>query len=168
MCREKDINKLFDSMTDYFQGDKKRIFHFTKVFTLAGMIGGLEQLDENELFILRTAALVHDIGIKPSEKKYGSCTGKQQELEGPPVAEKMLTNLDFPSEVISRVSYLVAHHHTYNNIDGLDYQILVEADLIVNMEEDGLSSEAIKSCIDKVFKTESGTRLCKNIFLAHC
>lgn len=166
MDKEKYINKLFASMTDYFQGDKKRIFHFTKVFTLAGLIGGLEQLDENELFILRAAALVHDIGIKPSEKKYGSCTGKQQELEGPPVAEKMLSELSFPQEVISRVSYLVAHHHTYDNIDGRDYQILVEADLIVNMEEDGLSKAAVISCIDKVFKTNSGAKLCKAIFLA--
>lgn len=166
MDKEKYINKLFASMTDYFQGDKKRIFHFTKVFTLAGLIGGLEQLDENELFILRAAALVHDIGIKPSEEKYGSCTGKQQELEGPPVAEKMLSELSFPQEVISRVSYLVAHHHTYDNIDGRDYQILVEADLIVNMEEDGLSKAAVSSCIDKVFKTNSGAKLCKTIFLA--
>lgn len=166
MDTEKYINKLFVSMTDYFKGDKKRIFHFTKVFALAGMIGRLENLGENELFVLRAAALVHDIGIKPSEEKYGSCSGKQQELEGPPVAEKMLSELSFPQDVISRVSYLVAHHHTYDNIVGMDYQILVEADLIVNMEEDGLSKAAVRSCIDKVFKTKSGAQLCESIFLA--
>ncbi len=27
---------------------------------------------------------------------------------------------------LDRVQYLIAHHHTYDNIDGIDYQILVE------------------------------------------
>ena len=35
--------------------------------------------------------------------------------------------------MIRRVEYLVGHHHTYKDIDGLDYQILVEADFLVNI-----------------------------------
>ena len=34
----------------------------------------------------------------------------------------------YTEEQIERVKYLVGHHHTYDNIDGLDYQILIEAD----------------------------------------
>lgn len=42
------------------------------------------------------------------------------------------------------MEYLVGHHHTYKDIDGLDYQILVEADFLVNYFEDGLDKEHIK------------------------
>lgn len=158
------LNKLFLKMTEYFKGDKKRICHFTKVFSFASLIGAQEGLDEETLFILKAAAIVHDIGIKPSEEKYGTCNGKQQELEGPPVARRMLKELSFSNDVAERVAYLVAHHHTYSNIQGLDYQILVESDFIVNMEEDNMSTSAIKSCLQEIFKTKTGTELCKNIF----
>lgn len=56
----------------------------------------------------------------------------------------MLTHLGFKEQVIRRVEYLVGHHHTYKDIDGLDYQILVEADFLVNYFENGLDKEHIK------------------------
>ena len=68
----------------------------------------------------------------------------------------MLSRLDFSEEIISRVKYLVAHHHTYDCIDGYDYQILAEADFIVNMDEDEMSVDAISRCIDRIFRTKSG------------
>ena len=37
-------------------------------------------------------------------------------------ARTMLTALSWPQEVIDRVCYLVGHHHTYDNIDGMDYR----------------------------------------------
>jgi hypothetical protein len=39
----------------------------------------------------------------------------------------MLGRLGFGAALVERVCYLVGHHHTYTNIDGPDYQILVEA-----------------------------------------
>ena len=54
----------------------------------------------------------------------------------------MFEELGFDQDVSERVQYLIAHHHTYNNIDEIDYQILVEADFLVNIMEDGLSKEA--------------------------
>ena len=131
-------------MTDYYAGDAKRIQHFIKVRGFAATIGRLEGLDKEELFVLETAALVHDIGIKVCERKYGSCNGKLQELEGPAEAEKLLVSLgDFSTETIERVCWLVAHHHTYNDIADIDYQILVEADFLVNVFEDGILPDAI-------------------------
>lgn len=44
---------------------------------------------------------------------------------------------------IERVAYLVGHHHTFQRIDGLDYQILIEADFIVNAAESAYSKENI-------------------------
>lgn len=55
-----------------------------------------------------------------------------------------------------RILYLIGNHHTYTGIDGADYQILVEADFIVNIFEDGLDHDAIESIKKNIFKTESG------------
>lgn len=59
------------------------------------------------------------------------------------------------------MEYLVGHHHTYKDIDGLDYQILVEADFLVNYFEDGLDKEHIKKSAEKIFKTETGKKISK-------
>ena len=63
------------------------------------------------------------------------------EKEGPAVARGMLMRLGFAENVIERVCYLIGHHHTYTGIEGRDYQILVEADFLVNLYEDGRSEE---------------------------
>lgn len=73
----------------------------------------------------------------------------------------MLTELGFNETDIQRICYLVAHHHTYTNIDGIDYQILVEADFLVNFYEDHLKQEAIQAAYNKIFRTEAGKKLCK-------
>ena len=156
---------LQQKMIEYYSGDPKRIQHFIKVHSFAKMIGALEGLNASTQNILEIAAIIHDIGIKISEEKYSNCNGKLQEQEGPAIAKKMLTELNYDDKIIERVCYLVGHHHTYNNIDGIDYQILVEADFLVNMYEDGLNKEAILSAYNKIFRTKSGSQLCKIIFL---
>lgn len=159
-----EAERLIQKMVAYYSGDPKRIQHFIKVYSFASLIGKEEKLEGNIQFILETAAIVHDIGIKAAEMKYQSASGNYQELEGPPIAEKMLTELCYPPDVIERVCYLVGHHHTYNEIDGLDYQILVEADLLVNMYEDEMGVNAINFALNKIFRTKTGIRLCKTIF----
>ena len=63
-----------------------------------------------------------------------------------------MTELGYPQEVIERVSYLVGHHHSYDQIEGMDYQILVEADFIVNMYEDAESEENCRKVCKRIFK----------------
>ena len=86
------------------------------------------------------------------------------EMEGPPEAEKLLIPLTDDAAFIERVCYLVGHHHTYSNIDGMDYQILVEADFLVNLYEDKEHIKAVRSAYEKIFRTQSGRKLCKEIF----
>ena len=124
----------------------------------------MENVDAETLFILETAALTHDIGIHLCEEKYGNCNGKLQEKEGPAIAEKLLSDLGFSGEVSERVQYLIAHHHTYNNIDGIDYQILVEADFLVNMCEDELSEEALQNAYRNIIRTETGKKICREMY----
>lgn len=154
---------LLTKMCNYYDGDIKRINHFMKVYAFAKAIGESENLDERTMYILETAAAVHDIGIKISEQKYNSAAGNYQELEGPPEAEKMLSELGYESDIIKRVCFLIGHHHTYENIDGIDYQILIESDFLVNIDEDNMFN-SIKSIDEKIFKTESGKRIMRNLF----
>lgn len=158
------INEVFRKMTEYYFGDPKRIQHFTKVYAYAGLIGKLEGLNQKELCILETAALVHDIGIKEAEATYNSCAGKYQEELGPGIANELLKQAGYDDSIIERVCFLVGHHHTYSGIDGADYQILVEADFIVNMYEEGCGRREILSVYNKIFKTESGKRIYANMF----
>mgnify|MGYP002572322637 CR=1 FL=1 len=158
------INKIHLAMIQLYKGDAKRIQHFCKVHSYAKLIAETENVDKKCLFIIEAAALTHDIGIHFCEEKYGNCNGKLQEKEGPAIAEKLLRKLGFEQEVSERVQYLIAHHHTYHNIDGLDYQILVEADFLVNLFEDNLSKEAAVNAYQNIFKTATGKRICKEMF----
>lgn len=157
-------NRLLDAMIAYDAADPKRIQHFLKVYQFAKLIGEEEGLDERTQHILETAAIVHDIGIRPAEAKYGSCEGPLQEKEGEPEAERLLTQLGYEPEVTQRVAYLVGHHHTYSMIDGLDYRILVEADFLVNLYEDNAPMEAVKAAYEKMFVTDAGRKICRVMF----
>ena len=159
-----NLNQLFCEMIQYYRNDPKRIQHFTKVHSYAKLIGELSGMQGEELLTLEAAAYVHDIGIKVAEEKYGSSNGRLQEQEGPAEAEKMMKLLGFEPEVIERVSYLVGHHHTYTDIDGIDYQILIEADYIVNACESGYSKRNISDFMDKIMKTASGKEAAKEVF----
>ena len=159
------LNKLHMAMIELYKGDSRRIQHFCKVHSYARLIAQMENVDYKTLFIIETAALTHDIGIHTCEEKYGECGGRLQEKEGPALAKELLERLGFETDISERVQYLIAHHHTYNNIDGIDYQILVEADFLVNMYEDNLSKEAVLKAYDSIFKTEYGKKICKDMYL---
>lgn len=163
---EHSIEKIISAAITYDTGDPKRIQHFLKVHAFARLIGLEEKLDAHTQFILETAAVVHDIGIHKAETVYGMNTGKYQEELGPAVAEELLLPLGWPREVIDRVKYLVGHHHTYTNVDGIDYQILLEADFLVNLYEDNEPPAVQKRVYETIFQTECGKRLCREQFPA--
>jgi HD superfamily phosphodiesterase len=158
------LNDLYANMIEYFAGDAKRVQHFVKVHSFAKLIGQNENLDKDVLTVLEAAAFVHDIGIKTAEEVCGRCDGKLQEKYGPAEAEKILKKSGFEEAEIARISYLVGHHHTYSGIEGLDYQILVEADFLVNFYEDGCDRQTILATLQKVFKTDFGKHLCRVMF----
>jgi len=161
---KQQLDDLFMDMIAYYDGDPKRIQHFTKVHSYARLIGMGEELDDASLFILEAAAYTHDIGIRVAEEKYGRCDGKLQEQEGPIIAQKMLSQLGFENYIVERICFLIGHHHTYDNIDGLDYQILVEADFLVNLYEDDAGNRAIDKAYKRIFKTETGKKIFRLMF----
>ena len=149
---KQQLDDLFMDMIAYYDGDPKRIQHFTKVHSYARLIGIGEELDDASLFILEAAAYTHDIGIRVAEEKYGR------------FAQKMLSQLGFENYIVERICFLIGHHHTYDNIDGLDYQILVEADFLVNLYEDDAGNRAIDKAYKRIFKTETGKKIFRLMF----
>lgn len=149
------IQDVIKSMIDYFGNDVRRINHALKVYGFASTISRSEKLSQETIDIIEIAAVLHDIGIPLSEKKHNSCAGKYQELEGPPIAREILIQLNINPKTIDRVCYLIGNHHTYTKIDGLDFQILVEADFLVNIFEDEMNKSIIDSVKEKYIKTKT-------------
>lgn len=148
-------SEILTAMMRYDAGDPKRIQHALKVFAYASLIGEREGVEPRALAALKTAAALHDIGIHNCEAKYGSAAGNYQELEGPPVARVLLAPFGLPEDFTDRVCFLIGHHHTYSGVDGPDWQILLEADLLVNLYEDGASPGAARAAQPR-FRTAAG------------
>ena len=156
--------EIMKKMITFSNGNIHDIDHFLHVWSYAKMIGELEQIDPETQYILEVAAITHDIACPLCREKYGNTNGKHQEEEGIPLVTDFLSDTGMAKEQIERVAYLVGHHHTYTDIDGMDYQILVEADFLVNYFEDHLETESIKKSVKKIFKTETGIRIATEMF----
>lgn len=167
MTRREQMTGIMNEMSAYYGYKRKRVAHFVKVWGYARQIGLAEGLSDDEQFILEITALMHDIGIKPAEEKFGSTAGPYQEAEGPGAATPILEKYEFTKEEIARICYLIAHHHTYTDIKGMDYQILVEADYLVNLDEHQLERHTCESVRKNIFRTEEGTKLLDLIFLGN-
>lgn len=161
---KKTIATILAEMIEYSEGNVHDINHLMKVWTYARTIGVLEKLDPETQFILEVAAIVHDIACPFCRKKYGNTNGKYQEIEGIPLTEAFLQDSGMSAQEIARVAYLVGHHHTMDQVDGIDYQILLEADYLVNADEAGYSVKNIMMMRDTFFKTTTGIRLLDTVY----
>lgn len=158
------IEEVTWRMITFDKGDAKRIQHFLKVHRFAQLIASGELLDPATRTVVECAALVHDIGIHAAEEKYGSADGKHQEAEGPALAQALLGETALDEARCERICWLVGHHHTYAPVDGLDHQILLEADALVNLYEDQVPLEAVAQAKERLFRTETGRRLVTTMF----
>ena len=158
------LDQLIWKMMDYYRGDAARIQHFTKVYTFVDWISKGEGLDEDTRYLLAVLALTHDVGIKAAIEKFGHYDAKLQEQEGPAVAESMLGSLGFDSALVKRVCQIIGRHHTYKGIDGIDCQILIEADFLVNFREGHQPLTAIPNVYEKIFRTETGKAMLRKMY----
>lgn len=163
MNKQVYINEL----KTYFGTDQRRINHALKVLGYAEKIIEGEAVGGDLRRVVTITAVLHDVGIKIAEKKYGSSAGPHQEKEGPPVAAAIMQKLGEKDDVIDRVCYIIGGHHTPAKNDGLDFQIIWEADLLVNIEEDHLTGDKgkLKAIIARNIKTETGRRLAEQTYL---
>ena len=155
---------LAQKMIEQNEGTNRDVEHFLKVHAYARMIGELEGLSGRELYLLEVAALTHDIACPLCREKYGNTNGKYQEEEGVPLVEAFLCDTGMNTDQIERVKYLVGHHHTLSGIEGIDYQILIEADYIANALENRYDRKNILNFLNKIVKTAAGEQLIRSVF----
>lgn len=153
---------LSHAMEGYFGADARRIRHANKTAEYAELILATE--DKADPNVVLAAALLHDIGIKNAEEKYGSADPARQEAEGPPVARGILKQLDYPEEFIKEVCDIIGHHHHPRAYETPNFKVLYDADQLVNAEEDAARSPAGAGSIGGAHcLTESGVRLAEEL-----
>ena len=156
------MDSLLERTVFFFAGMPRQIQHLMKVRGFAVHIARREGLAPELIGLIEAAAIVHDVGTKPALIKYGVSSGTYQEELGPEEARRLLEG--WPEETAARVCWLVGHHHSYKDIQGIDHQVLIEADFLVNLFEHSSSLEEIRRTLDSIFRTKSGIRLCQTMF----
>ena len=165
------IGTVLGKMIRYFGTDKKRINHAMKVYSFSYALWAEEAEDKNlsdtdmrkETLLL--AAILHDIGVQEAIRKYDSNDGIYQEKEGPTIADKILLDSGVDNKIRARVCYLIGHHHSYHLIDDLDFQILVEAEELVNLEEDYTDKQAFLDAREITMKSAGAKKFLDSYLL---
>jgi len=142
------------------------IGHATKVARYADRICKEEQAHP---VVTALSAYLHDIGIKESERKHNSAAPEFQHLEGPPVAREILTRLGAEEGMIEEVCDIIGHHHTPRQEETINFKVIYDADLIVNLEEKQKESptppDHLEKIIEKSFLTKAGKSLARNVLM---
>lgn len=157
-------DELIEKMKNVFGDDKRRIDHALAVLDYAEQIQAVEGGDP---LVVKAAAILHDIGIHEAERKYGSAAGNYQEIEGPPIAEKILRSFELADEVIEHICRIIANHHSAKDIDTTEFRIVWDADWLVNIptEFPDVGREKLQSLISKIFKTRKGMQKANELVL---
>jgi hypothetical protein len=125
--------------------------------------------ERGNLAVILTAAYLHDIGIKESERKYQSTAARYQEEEGPPVARDILERLGAKTELVDEVCDIVGHHHHPRPEETTNFTCIYDADLLTNMEEAQKESptdtDKLAKRVNDLFMTASGKKLAAEVLL---
>jgi putative nucleotidyltransferase with HDIG domain len=153
-------------MKRYFGQDFKRIGHAANVARYAEHIAKEEK--GNPAVVL-CAAYLHDIGMHEAERKHNSGAAQYHEDEGVPVARKILTILGAREELVDEVCDIIGHHHHPKDGETVNFRIVYDADLIVNLEEQQkegeIKEERLAEIIEKRMLTKVGMRLARRTLL---
>lgn len=154
-----DESKLLLNALLYEEGHPRRTQHILKVYALSKLIGEYEKLSNEEMEILKAAAILHDIAIKYCKENYdGDACQQNQKKVIPKLVLEFLKDSNYNNEYIPIITNLVERHHEYENISDKLLQVLIEADLIVNSYENSLSIDE-KSKFKEIFKTSAGKKI---------
>ena len=156
--------KLIKELEDFFGDDKKRINHAKRVLQFAEELLKKEKADWH---IVIPVSILHDLGIKEAEAKYGSSAGHLQEREGPAIAKGILLKMGLKKEEIEEICQIIAHHHSPGKINTQNFKILYDADWLVNLKDEVNTEdkEKLERVINKVFLTKAGKELAKATYL---
>lgn len=161
------IDKIIEEMREVFKEIPYGVEHTLRVLANAEEIMKGENLRDEDGELIAIVAILHDIGAVEALHKYGLIDGVYQEKEGPAVARKILEKIDYDPIKILRVCFIIGNHHTPSKIDGLDFQIQWESDLIENLLGTDIKEDRkkLQDIIDKDFKTTTGKALAYRLLL---
>jgi len=161
---EERIARVRAAMEEYFGDDSRRIDHALRVTSFARRLMQDEPADPE---LVLATALLHDIGIREAERKFGSSAGNLQEIEGPPVAREILGRLGYGEPFIAEVCQIIASHHSPGEVETDNFRIIWDADWLVNLGDECDLGERGKTenIIEKTFMTGNGKVLAKEIYL---
>ncbi len=156
--------RLLAKIEEYFGTDQKRIAHAKDVLATTEKLLVTEKADWH---IVIPASILHDIGIKAAEERYGSAAAPYQEELGPPIARDILLSLGTRITDIDEICDIIAHHHSPGVVNTLNFRVLYDADLIVNMREivRTMQPEELNEFIGREFLTEGGKSLAWNTYV---
>jgi HD superfamily phosphodiesterase len=157
-------DELLKELEEFFGRDTKRIDHAKRVLGFSEELLKSEKAGWN---IVIPASILHDVGIKIAEDKYGSAAGHYQEAEGPPIARGILIKVGFKKEDIDEICQIIANHHSPGKVDTLNFKVLYDADWLVNLKDevDMKDKERLSKAIDKIFLTETGKKMARELYL---
>lgn len=159
-----DVSAILRRMIAYPGNTLHDVNHLVKVHAWARAIADGEGLDDAAKEITEIAAIVHDIACPLCRERYGSCIPERQEQEGAILAREFLAEAGLAQAAVDEVCFLVGRHHTTENVQGMPWQILLEADYIVNADEGGASREDMESFVSRVFKTATGRKIMADLY----
>ncbi len=159
------VSALIREMKAVFGRDQKRIGHALTVYAHARELVRKEGGDPR---VVLAAAVLHDIGIQEAERKHGSAAGRHQEIEGPPIARKIMEDMGVEAETIEHVCRIIASHHSAKGIDTPEFRILWDSDWLVNLpgEYPGADQDELESVVERIFKTDAGREKARSLFLS--
>lgn len=162
---EERIEKIRAAMEEYFGMDSRRIGHALRVTEFARRIL-LHEPGDRELVL--ATALLHDIGIREAERKFGSSAGDLQEQEGPPVARSILASLGYDEPFMAEVCTIIASHHSPGEVESDNFRVIWDADWLVNLGDECDLTDQVKAqrLIEKTFMTATGKRIAEEIHLS--
>jgi HD superfamily phosphodiesterase len=160
------VTCLHKEVIEYFaETDIAQISHTEAVHNFAQLIASLENCNEYQQSLIEMSALLHDIGCPNAKKKYGNTNPPNQEKEGKPLAKAFLDNYPMPDKDKELLAEVVGAHHHLHVLRELGFEILAEADLIVNLLEGYYKMEQAQHLYECFVSTKSGKELYYNMFL---
>lgn len=158
-------DRLLEELEAYFGPDAKRIRHAKEVLKYAEEILKHESADPE---IVIAASILHDVGIKAAEEKYGSSAGHYQEMEGPAIAKRILVREGVGEKSVEEICLIIGHHHSPGVVNTGNFKVLYDADWLVNLRDEvgPVSSDKLRDIIARVFLTGTGRTIAEKVYIS--